>query len=172
LPNKEQPEWPSPILSISANGLVHEKIESLFESLRQTAGNITAEEVIPQLQSTIALQDSEHSQFIRAYKKYGEYSEKRLPRQFDSTVKEICRLWGAPDFRGECTNPNFPSGSSASKIAIWPKNGGFAFVEIRDMSVEVNDQKSIYRGIATGWRPDEENSKLIVEYRWTGPSPK
>ena len=90
----------------------------------------------------------------------------------NSAVKEVCRLWGAPDFRGECTDPNFPSWSSANEIAFWPKNGGFAFVEIRDFHAVVNEDKSIYCGIATGWRPDKENSKLIVEYRWVGPPPK
>lgn len=166
------PHWPVQPLTISASGAVHDEIANLMGQLRRLAGEIKGEDIIPQLQSIVSSHDPNHCQIIRAYQKKYRSGEDPLPRHFSSAVKTVTDLWGEPSFSGECTEKGFPRWSSAHRIATWPKNGGIAFVELRDMKVVLETQGTDCQCLATGWRPNEEHENLVVKYHWDGPLPK
>lgn len=171
-PTKEIPlPWSAPTLCVSATGAVHDEISELLSQLRRFSGEIDIDDIVPPLQTIISSQDASRCQIIRAYQKNHRNSQ-RMSQQFASAVETLSNLWGKPEFSGSCTDKNFPQWSAAQSIATWPRNGGIAFVEVREMQVGIETQQKDCQCIAVGWQPNEKHEDLVVKYIWEGPKPK
>ena len=155
LPSKQQPDFSArdPLLLISATGETHEQVQELLRQLRRMTDEVSSDEIIPPLQSANALKTPENYAVIRSYSQDWKPAKEKTSRNFTSAVDIISDLWGNPFYHGQCTQPGFPKWSPAYRIAIWPKNNGYSYVEVRDINAVVEGEQTVRRAVVAGWHP-------------------
>jgi len=52
-------------------------------------------------------------------------------RDYEASVLQISKLWGAPTFDGTVDRNDFPAWSEALVLAFWQRDGALAFVSLR-----------------------------------------
>lgn len=165
-PGEIQPYPPNRSFIVSHLGSVHDQIEALLANLRSQSGAATAAEIIPRLQELAATKDAWSQICLRWSGDVLQAKSATVTQWFDAAVDAVAARWGRPDFRGACDNALFPKWSVGQLIATWPRNGGVAFIEVRDFRASIpDDEPANLRGLFVGWRGEDAVPDAVVEYR-------
>jgi hypothetical protein len=141
-------EFPSnQSLMVVAPGSVHREIEQLFAQLESLRSRDFAEQAIPVLQALSSQGKTQDSSLTMPIPKDSKIAKAWLETYYGRTVDGIAERWGAPDFRGECTNAEYPDWSLDQQIAIWPRGKGLAFLALR-----YREDGQLH--IVAGWREE------------------
>lgn len=132
-------------LVISAPGSVQREIRDLFRQLGSFHNRGGANHVLPLLQALASQGKSQVSELSINAPKNSQMARAWLERYFGQTVNGVTEKWGAPDYRGSCTDAAFPEWSLDQQIAIWPRGSGVAFIALRYL----NDGQL---HLVAGWR--------------------
>jgi hypothetical protein len=116
-------------LVISQTQRVHEQVADLLEQLRKMNGNVSANEIIPFIQSCAAQARDAHF----SYRQFPADASGRaaVRPMYEKSVRNLADLWGDPEFHGARESPDFPAWSDHEQIAVWSRAEGFAYVAIR-----------------------------------------
>jgi hypothetical protein len=118
-------------LIVTAPGSAHREIRELMTQLEALGNRGGANDLLPILQSLAAQGKSQVSEFPVHAPKSSEAAHAWITKYFGKTVDGVADQWGEPEYRGKCTDAEFPEWSLDQQIATWSRGGGVAFLGLR-----------------------------------------
>jgi hypothetical protein len=132
-------------LMIVAPGSAHREIKELFAQLESLGSRNGAEQLLPALQALAAQGKTQDTPLQIAAPKNSLLARAWLEKYFRLTVDGISQRWGRPEFRGACTDAEFPAWSLDQQIATWPRGNGQVYLALRYL-----DDGELH--LVAGWR--------------------
>lgn len=130
-------------LLVGQHGAVHDQIAVAIDRLRSDANRQHVDEAVKELESLCAQKCG--PTILASFTSQDTLRFEALQQRYECVVQGLEKAWGGPRFAGECTEVGFPVWSAAYKIAVWPANGGEAYIALQD-------RPNLGRVVLAGWR--------------------